>query len=45
MSDGREIGGRIPPFQALDQHGRVQTLESIRGPRGAFLVFIRSADW
>lgn len=42
---GPDIGERVPPFEAPDQHGRVQTFDSIRGPNGAVIVFIRSADW
>jgi len=42
---GPGIGKHIPAFEALDQHGRPQTFESVRGPRGAVIVFIRSADW
>jgi hypothetical protein len=45
MIGGIEIGARIPPFEAPDQHGHRQSFETIRGPRGAFIVFIRSADW
>jgi hypothetical protein len=42
---GPAVGERIPPFEALDQSGRPQTFASIRGPRGAVIVFVRSADW
>ncbi|MCL6551690.1 MAG: hypothetical protein K6W08_01005 [Firmicutes bacterium] len=42
---GPAVGTRIPPFGAPDQDGRQQTFESIRGPRGAIIVFIRSSDW
>lgn len=42
---GPEVGKRIPAFEALDQNGRMQTFDSIRGPNGAVIVFIRSADW
>ncbi len=45
FSPGIAIGSKIPTFEARDQRGRVQTFESIRGPKGAFLVFYRSADW
>lgn len=38
-------GDMIPKFQAKDQHGVERTFESIRGPKGAYLVFFRSADW
>jgi hypothetical protein len=42
---GPEIGQTVPEFSALDQAGRTQTLKSIMGPKGALLVFFRSADW
>jgi len=42
---GPEVGQQVPAFSALDQDGRAQTLKSIMGPRGAMLVFFRSADW
>ena len=38
-------GDRIPEFQLSDQNGKMQTFESVRGPKGAMLVFYRSADW
>jgi hypothetical protein len=28
-----------------DQNGKTWTLQSIIGPKGAMLVFYRSADW
>lgn len=42
---GPRIGARIPAFEAQDQHGQVQTFDSIRGSNGAVIVFVRSADW
>jgi hypothetical protein len=45
MNPGIPVGSKIPAFEAKDQKGMVQTFESIRGPKGAFLVFYRSADW
>lgn len=42
---GPEPGQRIPPFEAPDQNGTLRTFESLRGPKGALLVFFRSADW
>jgi len=40
-----QVGERVPEFSLPDQNGRTQTLQSIMGPKGAMLVFIRSADW
>lgn len=45
MPHGPEVGARIPAFEAPDQHGRAQSLETIRGPGGAVIAFVRSADW
>jgi hypothetical protein len=42
---GPQVGERVPEFSLKDQGGRTQTLQSIMGPRGAMLVFQRSADW
>jgi peroxiredoxin len=42
---GPEVGSAIPPFEAKDQNGQTQSLKSIAGPKGALLVFHRSADW
>lgn len=42
---GPQVGERVPDFALSDQHGRIQTLESIMGERGAMILFHRSADW
>ena len=42
---GPQVGQRVPDFRLADQTGRLRTLQSIMGPKGAMLVFIRSADW
>ena len=42
---GPQVGERVPDFSLPDQSGRTRTLQSIMGPKGALLVFIRSADW
>jgi hypothetical protein len=42
---GPQIGARVPSFTLPDQHGQPRTLESLLGPKGAMLVFFRSADW
>lgn len=42
---GPRVGARAIAFRLPDQHGRLQTLETIAGPRGTMLVFFRSADW
>jgi hypothetical protein len=45
IKTGPAPGSPAPDFSALDQAGRTQTLKSIMGPKGAMLVFYRSADW
>lgn len=42
---GPQVGQRVPDFTLKDQHGKPWTLQSIMGPKGAMLVFQRSADW
>jgi hypothetical protein len=42
---GPQIGTTIPAFSLPDQRGVVRKLDDIKGPKGAVLVFIRSADW
>jgi hypothetical protein len=42
---GRQVGDRVPDFDLKDQNGKSWTLQSILGPKGAMLVFFRSADW
>ena len=42
---GPQIGQRVPGFNLKDQAGKPWTLQSIMGPKGAMLVFFRSADW
>ncbi len=42
---GPQVGERVPDFSLRDQNGITQTLQSIMGPKGAMLVFSRSADW
>ncbi|MBI3491770.1 MAG: hypothetical protein HY047_08325 [Acidobacteria bacterium] len=42
---GPQVGTAVPSFVLSDQTGRPRSLESIMGPKGAVLVFFRSADW
>ena len=42
---GPQVGERVPEFNLNDQSGKSWTLQSIMGPKGAMLVFVRSADW
>jgi hypothetical protein len=45
IKTGPDVGEKVPAFSAWDQERRPATLQSIVGPRGAMLVFFRSADW
>ena len=42
---GPQVGQHVPEFTLKDQNGKSWTLQSIMGPKGAMLVFYRSADW
>jgi len=42
---GPQVGEHVPDFNLKDQNGKAWTLQSIMGPKGAMLVFFRSADW
>lgn len=42
---GPAIGGKLPGFELKDQDGKTHTLASLLGPKGAVIVFFRSADW
>jgi hypothetical protein len=45
IKTGPNAGQAVPAFSAQDQDARTQTLQSVTGPKGAMLVFFRSADW
>jgi hypothetical protein len=42
---GPRVGEHVPDFSLPDQHGATRSLRSTFGPKGAVLVFFRSADW
>src|SRR5689334_19205414 len=42
---GPDVGAKIPKFSAKDQNGVTQNFETVKGPKGAMIVFYRSADW
>jgi hypothetical protein len=42
---GPKVGVRLPDFTLRDQHGDARSLGSLLGPKGAVIVFFRSADW
>ena len=42
---GPQVGAVVPDFTLPDQRGTTHSLKSLMGPKGAILVFFRSADW
>jgi peroxiredoxin len=42
---GPQAGQVVPDFRLQDAQGKVWTRDSMMGPKGAMLVFSRSADW
>jgi len=42
---GPKVGDLFPAFEAEDQHGQTQSIDTLRGANGLLLVFYRSADW
>jgi hypothetical protein len=42
---GPPAGSRMPNFTLRDQNGKTYTLQSLLGPKGAVILFFRSADW
>ncbi len=42
---GPQVGSVVPPFSLQDQRGQTRTLTSVLGPKGAMVLFYRSADW
>jgi len=39
------VGDKIPEFAGVDQFGKKQDFDSLKGPQGLVLLFFRSADW
>lgn len=42
---GPSVGERVPLFELVDQFGRRQSIQTLAGPKGLVLLFVRSADW
>jgi cytochrome oxidase Cu insertion factor (SCO1/SenC/PrrC family) len=42
---GPQVGTSLPDFTLRDQRGEPRSLKSLVGPKGALIVFFRSADW
>jgi len=45
MKTGPEVGSKIPEFMLPDQYDKMHDFLSITGPKGALILFYRSADW
>ena len=45
LTAGPQVGQPVPGFQLSDQNGRLTSLDTVRGRRGAMVVFYRSASW
>src|SRR5712692_11124532 len=44
-SYGPPVGSTMPNFELQDQDGKTHSLKSLQGPKGAAILFYRSADW
>jgi hypothetical protein len=42
---GPPVGTKMPDFVLQDQDGHTRSLKSLLGPKGAVILFFRSADW
>lgn len=42
---GPPAGSRMPDFALRGQDGKIHTLKSLLRPKGAVILFFRSADW
>lgn len=42
---GPPVGAKMAGFELPDQDGKVRALGSLLGPKGAVILFFRSADW
>ncbi len=42
---GPALDQPLPAFEAPDQDGRLQSFETLRGPKGLVLILVQSADW
>jgi hypothetical protein len=42
---GPAVGSKLPEFELPDQDGRLHNLSNLLGPKGAVILFYRSADW
>ena len=42
---GLKVGDKIPELELVDQTGKSRDFDSLKGPKGLYLVFYRSADW
>jgi len=45
MKTGTDVGSKIPEFLLPDQSGKMRDFSFVAGPKGALILFYRSADW
>jgi cytochrome oxidase Cu insertion factor (SCO1/SenC/PrrC family) len=45
LKTGPNVGQKISAFSAVDQTGKMQNFDSLKGPHGLVLFFNRSVDW
>ena len=45
LGSGLWVGSKIPELAGVDQLGKWQNFESLKGRNGLVLLFFRSADW
>jgi hypothetical protein len=45
MKTGPEVGSAVPDFRLPDQQGSMRDFSSVAGPKGALILFYRSANW
>ena len=42
---GPPVGSNMTGFELPDQSGEIHSVKSLLGPKGAVILFYRSADW
>lgn len=45
QAKGVEVGAQIPAIATVDQHGKQQSFDTLKGAKGMTLVFVRSVEW
>jgi peroxiredoxin len=45
MAKGLDVGAKIPAIATVDQNGKQQGFDSLKGSKGITIAFIRSVEW